>query len=67
MDEMVELKPSKFNVIKEEWNRYKLEDGSIMEVKLILLKVLEHEGEKDEVGYPVYTIQSHNVINILKE
>lgn len=57
-----------FTTVKEDWNRYKLEDGTIIEMKLIVLRVLKYPDDVDEFGIPHYIVRSHNVVNpILKK
>jgi len=51
-----------FTPIKEEWNEYKLEDGQILKVKLILTEVYELEGVDPATGKKNYLIKSTNVI-----
>lgn len=55
----------KFTPIKEDWNRYKLEDGNIIEIKLIALRVIKYSDEIDEFGTPHYVVRSHNVVNAI--
>jgi hypothetical protein len=51
-----------FTPIKEEWNEYKLEDGQILKVKLILTEVYELEEVDPATGKKNYLIKSTNVI-----
>lgn len=52
-----------FDVIKEDWNLYKIEDGTILKLKLVFIKVIR-EGV-DSVGNPIYSINSQNVVGII--
>lgn len=47
-----------FSVVQEGVAQYKLEDGTILRVKPILVSVLRVEGEVNELGEPVYLLQS---------
>lgn len=47
---------------KEEWNVYRLEDGSTLRIKLILAKVFRAVEEKTSLGEPVYITQSQNMV-----
>jgi hypothetical protein len=53
-----------FKVIKEDWNRYELEDGSIIKVKLIASNFVKLNNEFDEDGNPLYVLKSSNVMII---
>jgi len=52
-----------FKVIKEDWNLYKLNDGTLLKTKYVLIKV-RREGP-DELGSPSYGLNSSNVIGII--
>ena len=48
----------------EPWNRYSLEDGTTMKMKVVLLDVKRIEGEYSEDGNPVYQIQAQYIMGI---
>ena len=50
---------------KEEWNTYKLSDGSTLKVKLVLVNVVRSHDKYDPLGNPVYGITSQNIIKVL--
>lgn len=50
-----------FETIKEEWNEYHLSDGTVLKVKLALIKVLRTD-QYNEFGEPVYAFQSTNIV-----
>jgi len=50
---------------KEEWNVYKLADGSTLKVKLVLVNVVRSRNKYDPMGNPIYGITSQNVIKVL--
>ena len=53
----VEVKTS-----KEFWNEYELEDGNVIKIKLVLVKVLK-TSEKDMItGVPVYITNTQNLM-----
>jgi len=52
-----------FDIIKEPWNKYKLEDGTIIKTRFILINVVK-EGT-DETGKPIYNFNSDNVLGAL--
>lgn len=58
-------KTVKFTAEKEDWNRYTLEDGNVLEIKLVLLTVVKYPDEIDELGIPHYVTRSANIINAI--
>jgi len=50
---------------KEEWNVYKLADGSTLKVKLVLINVIRSRNKYDPVGKPIYGITSQNIVRVL--
>ena len=50
---------------KEEWNVYKLADGSTLKVKLVLVSVVRSRDQYDSLGNPIYGITSQNIIKVL--
>jgi len=50
---------------KEQWNVYKLADGSTLKVKLVLVSVVRSRDQYDSLGNPIYGITSQNIIKVL--
>jgi len=50
---------------KEEWNSYKLADGSTLKVKLVLINVVRSRDNFDSLGNPLYGITSQNIVKVL--
>lgn len=50
---------------KEEWNTYRLADGSILKVKLVLINVVRSHDKYDSLGNPLYGITSQNIVKVL--
>jgi len=50
---------------KEEWNVYKLSDGSTLKVKLVLVNVVRSRDKHDPLGNPIYGITSQNIVKVL--
>jgi len=50
---------------KEEWNTYKLADGSTLKVKLVLINVVRSCDKFDSLGNPLYGITSQNIVKVL--
>jgi hypothetical protein len=54
-----------FETVKEDWNEYKLSDGSTLKVKTVLIGVRRLKNQYTPTGDPVYVITSHNVVRSL--
>jgi len=50
---------------KEEWNVYKLADGTTLKVKLVLVNVVRSGDKYDPLGNPIYGITSQNIVKVL--
>jgi hypothetical protein len=48
----------------EHWNEYLVDDGTVIKIKLVATEVIRLEGEHDQVGNPVYFVQSTNVMSV---
>jgi hypothetical protein len=46
-----------FEIIEEPWHRYRLGDGSLLDVIFIANKIIRLEGEYNPDGTPVYQVQ----------
>lgn len=49
----------------EPWVDYKLEDGNVLRVKLVVSDVLKALTEKDGFGRPVYQISHSTVFSVI--
>lgn len=47
-----------FSVVEDGIARYRLEDGTVLRVKPVVVNVLRLEGERTELGEPVFLVQS---------
>lgn len=47
----------------EDWNVYKLEDGTTLKMKTVMTEVVRIDGEYDPSGEPIYTVKSSNILN----
>jgi len=52
-----------FDTIKEEWNEYKLKDGTSMKIKIVLVKVVRGDNY-DQFGDPVYMVNTQNIVKV---
>ncbi|MCD6562676.1 MAG: hypothetical protein J7K23_02015 [Thermoproteales archaeon] len=53
-----------YEEISEEWNVYRLKDGTILRIKLIVSKFLRTKDKNPVTGYPNYIVAFKNVIDI---
>lgn len=51
-----------YTAYQEDWNIYRLPDGSKLKVKLVVSAVFRIKGQYDELGYPMYVVNSTNAI-----
>ena len=54
-----------FENAKEEWNIYKLADGTTLKIKLVLVNVVRSRDKYDPLGNPIYGITSQNIVKTL--
>jgi hypothetical protein len=47
---------------QEDWNVYRLPDGNRLKIKLVVSSVFRIKGRYDEMGYPMYVVNSTNAI-----
>ena len=52
-----------FSIKSEDWNVYKLADGTILKMKAVVSEVVRIDGEFDPAGEPIYTVKSQNILN----
>jgi len=65
----VEATDVDFETVKENWNEYKLEDGTILKFKTVVSSIIRTEDYDPMTGDPVYHIRSTNILraNVAKE
>ena len=49
-----------FKAIKEEWSEYKLQDGTLLKVKPVVVDVIKTD-KKDPYGFPIYIVKTATV------
>jgi hypothetical protein len=55
-----------FKPLAEEWNYYSVDDGYILGVKLVIVKVLK-TSQTDPSGLPIYAVQQQPVVQVLTQ
>ena|GEM_PF-668713 len=63
-EDLAEAEDIDFIEEKEDWNIYKLSDGSILKVKLVLTSVKRLKKWNPD-GTPVYVINSQNIVRVI--
>jgi len=63
--ELVDAVRVGFTPIREEWNEYKLDDGTILKIKLVLVDVLRTEKHDPITGDPHYIAKSVNIVTAI--
>ncbi|MFQ5790612.1 MAG: hypothetical protein ACE5JI_09080, partial [Acidobacteriota bacterium] len=51
-----------FDIEKENWNVYSLQDGTRLKIRLVVAQVIRLDGEYTVDGDPVYLVNSTNVV-----
>jgi hypothetical protein len=52
-----------FSTFNEEWNIYVIPDSGLkLKIKLVVSSVRKANGHYDQFGYPIYVVQSANVV-----
>jgi hypothetical protein len=59
---MVDATELSFQNVREHWNEYLLDDGTIIKLKPVATEVFRIDGQYDKQGNPVYVLQSTNVL-----
>ena len=49
---------------KDHWNKYKLKDGSVIKIKLIVKEIRRLATKWQPDGNPIYLINSQNIIRM---
>jgi hypothetical protein len=53
-----------FETVKEDWNEYKLTDGTILKFKTVVSNVIRTENYDPMTGDPVYHVRSTNILRV---
>jgi len=68
---MIKARYLKFEVVKEDWNEYKLEDGTVLRAKLVAVNVMRGiDPETGDIFYledrgePLYNIRHTTVVSV---
>ncbi len=53
-----------FETMKEDWNEYKLEDGTVLKFKTVVSSIIRTENYDPMSGDPVYHVRSTNILRV---
>ncbi len=53
-----------FETIKEDWNEYTLEDGTVLKFKTVVSSIIRTEDYDPMTGDPVYHVRSTNILRV---
>jgi hypothetical protein len=53
-----------FKTLKEEWNEYTLEDGTVLKFKTVVSNIIRTESYDPMTGDPVYHVRSTNILRV---
>jgi len=51
-----------FSVEKEDWNTYKLQDGTTIKFKSVVTKIIKLDLPNPQTNDPIYSVNSQNVV-----
>lgn len=60
----VEATDVDFETIREDWNEYKLEDGTVLKFKTVVSSIVRTEDYDPMSGDPVYHVRSTNILRV---
>lgn len=58
----VDSEEVEFEPLAERWNEYRLSDGSLLKMKLVVTRVIRLDLYNEQ-GEPIYLVNSNNVIS----
>lgn len=61
-DKEVEGTEVSFETIREEWNVYRLTDGTTLKFKAVVANIIRLDDEHNDVGDPIYIVNSRNLM-----
>lgn len=53
-----------FKSLKEDWNEYQINDGTIIRMKVVVTNVAKIPDRYDPEGNPIYLLKSSNVLSV---
>lgn len=65
--EYVEAEQMEFEPVKEDWNIYRLKDGTLVKIKVVATEIFRLSEIDELTGRPNYLVRSTNAIAIEEE
>jgi hypothetical protein len=62
--QILETEPVSWKTIDEPWSLYRLEDGSVIKLKLVISDVFKLPNADPLTGLPQYVVRSSNVMSV---
>ena len=53
-----------FETMREDWNEYELEDGTVLKFKTVVSSIIRTENYDPMSGDPVYHVRSTNILRV---
>lgn len=53
-----------FTTVNEDWNEYRLEDGTVLKFKTVVSSIIRTENYDPMTGDPVYHVRSTNLLRV---
>lgn len=53
-----------FETMQEDWNEYKLDDGTVLRFKTVVSSIIRTENYDPMTGDPVYHVRSTNILRV---
>ena len=60
----VEAEQMSFKAVDEPWAQYKLEDGNVVKLRIVVSNVFKLPNPDPVTGLPQYIVQSSNVMSV---
>jgi len=63
-EKIVEALDMDFKSVKEDWNEYQINDGTIIRMKVVVTNIAKLTDKYDNDGNPIYVVKSSNVLAV---
>lgn len=54
----------RFSAANEPWTEYQLEDGTIVRVRVIMVRAVKRDGQFNDQGAPLYDLEMQQIVNV---
>lgn len=63
-DQVVEGEAMQFTAIEDPWILYKVSDGTVLKLKVVVSDIIKLPGTDPITGFPQYMIRSSNILAV---